>query len=151
MALRVVKEFNDGDHVILGAGLPNLCALFIPEEKDVFFCAENGVFGYGHLLAAGEWEKADFDYVDAGYRFFATLPGMSLSDMGTSLDIIRGAHLDFAVLGALEVSEKGDLANWTLGSVHSIVYLWTVKCQPSNPLFFLYNQFLTAHLVFLQC
>ena len=119
MALRAVKEFEDGDYVNLGAGLPVLCALFILEGKDVSFEAENGVLGYGHLLLAEEWEEADFDYIEAGYRFFAPLPGMSFFDMDTSFDLIRGKHLDFTVLGALEVSERGDLANWTWGRIES--------------------------------
>lgn len=119
IALRAVKEFRDGDYVNLGAGLPLLCALFTPEGKDVFFEAENGVLGYGHLLTEEEWEKADFDYVEAGYRFIAPLPGMSFFDMDISFDLIRGKHLDFTVLGALEVSERGDLANWTWGPIES--------------------------------
>jgi acetate CoA/acetoacetate CoA-transferase beta subunit len=115
MALRAVKEFNDGDCVNLGAGLPLQCALFIPEGKDVFFEAQNGVLGYGHALQVDEWEKADFDYVDAGFRPINCAPGMSFFDMAISFDIIIGGHLDATVLGALEVSEKGDLANWTRG------------------------------------
>ena len=85
----------------------------------MFFKAENGVLGYGCLLLAEEWEKADFDYVEAGYRAYIPLPGMSFFDMATSFDIIRSKHLDFTVLGALEVSEKGDLANWTWGRIES--------------------------------
>ena len=119
MALRAVKEFKDGDFINLGAGIPLSCALYIPEGKDVFFEAENGVLGYGHILSAEEWEKADFDYVDAGYHPVERVPGMSFFNMALSFDIIRGGHLDATVLGALEVSEKGDLANWTRGSAES--------------------------------
>jgi 3-oxoacid CoA-transferase subunit B len=113
MAMRAIREFNDGDCVNLGYGIPNLCAGFIPPDKDIIFHAEQGVLGYGRLLMESEWEKVDFDYVDAGIRPFEPRPGMCWFDMDLSFDMIRGGHLDVTVLGALEVSEKGDLANWT--------------------------------------
>lgn len=113
MAIRATREFKDGDCVNLGYGIPNLCAGFIPPDKDVIFHAEQGVLGYGRLLLESEWERVDFDYVDAGIRPFEPRPGMCWFDMDLSFDMIRGGHLDVTVLGALEVSEKGDLANWT--------------------------------------
>jgi 3-oxoacid CoA-transferase B subunit len=116
MALRAVKEFNDGDCVNLGTGLPLLCSLYVPEGKDIFFEAENGVLGYGQVLGEADWEKADFDLVDAGFRPVDRKPGMSFFDMAFSFDLIRGGHLDATVLGGLEVSERGDLANWTRGA-----------------------------------
>ena len=117
MAMRIVKEFKDGDYVNLGFGIPNLCAMFIPPDKEVIFHAEQGVTGYGRLLLDDEGEKADFDFLDAGYRFFEASPGICWFDMDLSFDMIRGRHLDWTVMGALEVSEKGDLANWTRGDV----------------------------------
>ena len=117
IALRAAKEFNDGDYINLGYGIPLLCTMFIPEGKEVTFQAENGVLGYGLPVLEEEWEKADFDMVDAGERPVKALPGMSFFDMDTSFDMIRGKHLDITVLGALEISERGDLANWTWGPV----------------------------------
>ncbi len=119
MALRCVKEFHDGDCVNLGYGIPQLCAVLIPAEKQVLMQAEQGVLGYGELIRADEWEKADPDYLDAGGRFFVLKPGICFFDMGLSFDMIRGKHLDVAVLGGLEVSERGDLANWTLDSTET--------------------------------
>ncbi len=120
IAMRVVKEFKDGDYVNLGFGIPTLCSLFIPDDKEIFFHAEQGVVGYTRTLRDDEWETADLDYVDAEGRFIPTSsPGMSFFDIDTSFDMIRGGHLDFTVLGGLEVSEKGDLANWTRGSIET--------------------------------
>lgn len=120
IAMRVVKELADGDYVNLGFGIPLLCSRFIPEEKEIYFHAEQGVMGYTRTLTGEEWSKADLDYVDAGGRFIdASSPGMSVFDMDMSFDIILGGHLDCSIMGALEVSEKGDLANWTSGSAET--------------------------------
>jgi len=113
--MRATKELADGAYVNLGYGIPNLCAGFVPPDKEIIFHAENGVLGYGRLLLEGEWEMVDLDYVDAGIRPFEAQPGLCWFDMGLSFDMIRGQHLDATILGALEVSEKGDLANWTRG------------------------------------
>lgn len=112
IALRAAKEFQDGDCVNLGYGIPNLCALVVPEGRTVLLEAENGVLGYGPVLLEDEADKADIRYVDAGARFFAPQAGMSFFDMGISFDMILGGRLDITVLGAFQVSEKGDLANW---------------------------------------
>jgi len=120
IALRVVKELNDGDYVNLGFGIPLKCTLFIPEDKEIYFHAEQGVTGYTRTLLQEEWLTADLDYVDAGGRFIPpSSPGMSVFDIDTSFDMIIGGHLDCSVMGGLEVSEKGDLANWTYGSVET--------------------------------
>ena len=116
MAMRAAREFWNGAYVNLGYGIPNLCAMFIPPDKEVNLHAEQGVLGYGRLLQAHEGEKADLDYVEAGVRPFECQKGMCFFDMDLSFDMIRGGHLDFTVLGALEVSEKGDLANWSRGT-----------------------------------
>ncbi|MFC2052310.1 CoA-transferase [Chloroflexota bacterium] len=118
IAMRVVKEFKDGDYVNLGAGIPLLCAQFIPQDKEVFFHAEQGVVGYTKTLLDEEKAIADLDYVDAGGRYISPhSPGISFFDIDTSFDMIVGGHLDCTVLGGLEVSQKGDLANWTLGPI----------------------------------
>ncbi|MFC1990202.1 3-oxoacid CoA-transferase subunit B [Chloroflexota bacterium] len=120
IAMRVVKELKDGDYVNLGAGIPLLCAQFVPQDKEVFYQAEQGVIGYTQTLFEQEWEIADLDYVTAGGQFITpSIPGMSFFDIDTSFDMIRGGHLDCTVLGGLEVSEKGDLANWSWGPVET--------------------------------
>lgn len=117
IALRAAKEFQDGDCVNLGAGLPDYCTYFVPEGRQVFFHAENGVIGFGRILSEEEWKLADFDLVNAGPRLVAPKPGMCFTDHGTSFDLVRGGHINTTVLGALEVSEKGDLANWSMGDM----------------------------------
>lgn len=117
IAMRAAKEFKDGDCVNLGLGIGGLCANFIPEGRTVFFHAEIGVVGYGHVLSKEEAHKADIDLLDAGGQFVASKPGMCFMDHALAMAIPRGGHLDVSVLGALQVSEKGDLANWSLGDV----------------------------------
>ena len=112
IAMRAAKEFKDGDCVNLGVGIPNLCALFVPEGRTVLFEAENGVLGYGPILLEDELDKVDIRYVDAGMRFFTPQAGMSFFDMDISFDMIRGRRLDITVMGGYQVSEKGDLANY---------------------------------------
>lgn len=116
IALRVVMELRDGDYVNLGVGIPQNCSSLIPEGKEVYFHAEQGVIGYLRTLTEEEWASADLDYPDAGGRFIPSpSPGMSVCDIATSFDMITGGHLDCTVMGGLEVSERGDLANWTYG------------------------------------
>jgi len=113
VAMRAAKELKDGDCVNLGIGIPNLCALYIPEG--VLFETENGALGYGPLVREDEIERADQHYVDAGGRFFTPAPGMAIFDMVTSFAMIRSGRL-ITILGGLQVSEKGDLANWNTGA-----------------------------------
>jgi len=112
IAMRAAKELKDGDYVNLGLGLPGLCALFVPEG--VIFQTENGVLGYGPLILEDEIEKADFCYHDAQGRFFTQAPSMSVFDIITSFAMIRSGRL-ITIMGGLQVSEKGDLANWSTG------------------------------------
>ena len=112
IAMRAAKELKEGDCVNLGIGIPNLCALYIPEG--VMFETENGALGYGPLVMQDEIEKADQHYVDAGGRYWRPAPGMALFDIVTSFIMIRSGRLT-TVLGGLQVSEKGDLANWNTG------------------------------------
>ena len=111
IALRVAKEFDDGAVVNLGGGIPALAANFVPEGRAVTFHAENGVLGFGGVPRTKEEEKPY--YLGANGIPFSPLPGMSFFHHADSFAMIRGGHIDVTVLGALQVSEKGDLANWT--------------------------------------
>jgi len=109
IAKRAVQEFNDGDLVNLGVGLPVNCSKFIDEDKTIFWHAENGVIG---SVALAENDVAE-DYVfDAGGIPGKLLPEGSIIDSATSFGIIRGGHLDATVLGFMQVDENGNLANW---------------------------------------
>jgi 3-oxoacid CoA-transferase B subunit len=110
IALRVANEFYDGAIVNLGGGIPALAANFVPEGRSVTFHAENGVLGFGGVPP--ENEQSPYCLGANGIPFSA-LPGMSFFSHADSFAMIRGGHIDISVLGALQVSEKGDLANWT--------------------------------------
>ncbi|MSQ25245.1 MAG: 3-oxoacid CoA-transferase subunit B [Dehalococcoidia bacterium] len=111
MAMRVAREFQDGDVVNLGIGIPTLASNYIPEGRRVTFHSESGVLGYGGVLDDGE---GDIDLINAGGQFVAPLPGMSVFSSADAFAMIRGRHIAVAVLGAFQVSERGDLANWML-------------------------------------
>lgn len=109
IALRVAREFEDGMTINLGYGMPGLCATFIPEGRTVYFNGENGILGYGTL---GEDEQKDYELINASDQPVTPAPGMCFFDSATSFDMIRGGHIDLVVLGAYQVSQIGDLANW---------------------------------------
>lgn len=109
IALRAAREFTDGSVVNLGYGMPGLCANFIPGDKTVFFQSENGMLGYGSLATD---EEKDYELINASDQPVTPLPGMCFFDSVAAFDMIRGGHIDIVVLGAYQVSEKGDLANW---------------------------------------
>jgi 3-oxoacid CoA-transferase B subunit len=111
IALRVAKEFPDGSIVNLGAGIPGLAANFVPEGRQVIFHSENGVLGFGGVPSDTADEKPYC--LGANGLPFSALPGMCFFHHADSFAMIRGGHIDITVLGALQVSEKGDLANWT--------------------------------------
>ena len=111
MALRVAREFQDGMIINLGSGIPTLAANFIPEGKEVLFHSENGCLGYGRVATD---EEMDFHLINASAQFVTRRPGMSFFDQAESFAMIRGGHIDLCVLGGLQVSEKGDLANWLI-------------------------------------
>lgn len=111
IARRVAKEFKDGDVVNLGIGLPTMVANYIPEDIELILHSENGFVGIGPAPAEGEEEK---DLVNAGGQPVTMIPGGTYFDSAMSFTIIRGGHLDATVLGALQVDEKGNLANWMI-------------------------------------
>ena len=109
IALRAAREFTDGSVVNLGYGMPGLCANLIPGDKTVFFQSENGMLGYGSLATD---EEKDYELINASDQPVTPLPGMCFFDSAAAFDMIRGGHIDIVVLGAYQVSERGDLANW---------------------------------------
>ena len=111
VAMRVARELQDGDIVNLGLGIPTLCSQFVPEGRTIVYHSENGVLNYGPMAEEGE---EDIDLTNAGGQFLAWVPGMAFFNSAESFAMIRGGHIDVSVLGALQVSEKGDLANWML-------------------------------------
>ncbi len=111
IAKRIAKLLHDGDVVNLGIGLPTMVANYIPEGMDITFQSENGFLGLG---AAPEAGKEDCELVNAGGMPSSILPGGMFFDSATSFGIIRGGHVDATVLGAMEVDEKGNLANWKI-------------------------------------
>lgn len=111
IAMRVAREFQDGFVVNLGIGIPTLASNYIPEGRTVLFQTENGGLGFGPIVPE---EEGDPDFVNAAAEYITPLPGISFFHSADSFAMIRGGHIDITVLGGLQVSEKGDLANWML-------------------------------------
>ena len=111
IAKRIAKEVKNGYYVNLGIGIPTLVANYVRDNIEVEFQSENGVLGMGPFPFEGE---EDADIINAGKQTITTLPGASFFDSAMSFSMIRGKHVDLTILGAMEVAENGDIANWKI-------------------------------------
>ncbi|SHM91888.1 3-oxoacid CoA-transferase subunit B [Cyclobacterium lianum] len=113
IARRIAKEIKNGQYINLGIGIPTLVANYIPDHLQVVFQSENGLLGIGPFPKASD---TDPDLVNAGKETISMVKGSSLFDSAEAFAMIRGGHIDMAILGALEVSENGDISNWKISS-----------------------------------
>lgn len=114
IAKRIAREVKDGYYVNLGIGIPTLVANYVRDDINVEFQSENGVLGMGPFPYEGE---ADADIINAGKQTITTLPGASFFDSALSFGMIRGQHVHLTILGAMEVAENGDIANWKIPGI----------------------------------
>ena len=117
MAKRLAQDIPDGSYVNLGIGIPELVTKFVPEGREFIYHTENGLLGMG---PSPEEITGDPELINAGKRRVTALPGASYFHHADSFSMIRGGHLDLCVLGALQVSKIGDLANWSTGAIDAI-------------------------------
>lgn len=117
MAQRLAQDIPNGAYVNLGIGIPELCARFVPDGREVIYHTENGLLGMGPAPESGD---ADPELINAGKRYVTANPGAAYFHHADSFAMIRGGHIDLCVLGALQVSKDGDLANWSTGEPDAI-------------------------------
>jgi len=117
MAQKVALDIPDGAYVNLGIGMPELVADFVPADREVIYHTENGLLGMGPVPAPGQ---EDPELINAGKKMITAIPGACYFHHADSFTMIRGKHIDICVLGAMQVSEKGDLANWSTGEPNAI-------------------------------
>jgi len=117
MAARAAQDIPDGSYVNLGIGMPELVAQFVPEGREFIYHTENGLLGMGPPPAPGE---EDPELINAGKKSVTAVPGAAYFDHTDSFTMIRGGHIDVCVLGAMQVSASGDLANWSTGAPDAI-------------------------------
>lgn len=117
MAQKVAQDIPDGSYVNLGIGMPEMVADFVPEGRELIYQTENGLLGMGAVPEAG---KEDPELINAGKKSVTTIPGASFFHHADSFTMIRGGHIDVCVLGAMQISKDGDLANWSTGAANAI-------------------------------
>ncbi|NLN96079.1 MAG: CoA transferase subunit B [Bacteroidales bacterium] len=117
VAQKVALDIPDGSYVNLGIGIPELVAGYVPEGREVIYHTENGLLGMGPAPQAGE---EDPELINAGKKYVTAIPGACFFHHADSFSMIRGGHIDYCVLGALQISENGDLANWSTGEPKAI-------------------------------
>jgi len=117
MAQKVALDIPDGSYVNLGIGIPELVASFVPEGRELIYQTENGLLGMGPVPKE---EKRDRELVNAGKKYITSIPGAAYFHHADSFTMIRGGHIDICVLGAMQVSKQGDLANWSTGAKDAI-------------------------------
>ena len=117
VAQKIANDIPDGSYVNLGIGIPELVANYIPEVREIIFHTENGLLGMGPAPAP---DKADPELINAGKKCVTAIPGACFFHHADSFTMIRGGHIDYCVLGAFQVSQEGDLANWSTGEPNSV-------------------------------
>ncbi|MCL6494497.1 MAG: 3-oxoacid CoA-transferase subunit B [Ignavibacterium sp.] len=117
VAQKIASDIPDGSYVNLGIGIPELVANYIPEGREIIFHTENGLLGMG---PAPDPDKADPELINAGKKCVTAIAGACFFHHADSFTMIRGGHIDYCVLGAFQVSQEGDLANWSTGEPNSV-------------------------------
>ncbi|MBP7496302.1 MAG: 3-oxoacid CoA-transferase subunit B [Bacteroidales bacterium] len=117
VAMKVANDIPDGSYVNLGIGIPELVAGFVPQGRELIYHTENGLLGMGPTPLSGQ---EDYELINAGKKYVTAIPGACFFHHADSFTMIRGGHIDYCILGAFQVSEEGDLANWSTGEPDAI-------------------------------